>query len=209
MIARIGPFACPIVARGNEHLRGRTAAHWSGRAKLVAEQQALVNAAWGGVCAGCGRPWTAQQYRGQWLHAPACDCRWHGPRRSHQLPPHGPEHPVDVLCVRIPRERGSKLDPHDGLPYAFKAIVDKATWLFWPKGPDGKPVSKPDDSAPWLRWSYGQRLHRKPRKRLRPGDPPPDPPNKGTELCEIWIAPREDVLAPAPAVLVRWQRGEL
>jgi hypothetical protein len=206
-VIRIGPFACPVVARGNEHLRGRTAAHWSGRSKLVSEQRAMVHAAWVGVCLSCGRPWTACRYRDRWLDAPACSCRTRGPRRSHQLPPHGPQHPVDVHLVRIPRHRGRELDAHDGLPYALKAAVDQVTAELWPKGPDRKPSGTPDDSVPWLRWSYGQRPHCKARKRPRPGDPPPDPPNKGTELVEIWLAQRDDCPHCGRSMLpVRWKR---
>jgi len=197
----IGPFSCPVVARGNEHLRGRATGHWSGRAKLVSEQQAKLRAAWKGCCASCGASWTAHRLGDRWIEAASCKCRL--PRKPLYLPRHGPEHPVDVLLIRIPRHRGSELDAHDGLPFAFKAVVDAVTAELWPKLPNGKPVSKPDDSAPWLRWCYGQRPHRK-----RSGDPPPDPPNQGTELCEIWIAAREDVMAPAPAVLVRWREGE-
>jgi hypothetical protein len=99
---------------------------------------------------------------------------------------------VDVHIVRVPKHGGRGLDPHDSLPGTAKPIVDEATAQLWPKGPDGKPVSKPDDSAEWLRFSYAHRPHRKARKRPRSGDPRPDPPNKGTELVEIWIAERED-----------------
>jgi hypothetical protein len=125
------------------------------------------------------------------------------------LPLHGPAHPVDLLLIRIPRHGGRTLDSHDGLPIALKAVADEIAEQLWPKGPDGKPIGRVDDSADWFRWSYGQRDHRKPRKRPRPGDPSPDPPNRGAELCEIWLAPREDILYPTAAVLVRWQGGEL
>jgi hypothetical protein len=97
---------------------------------------------------------------------------------------------VDALLVRIPRHRGRTLDEHDGLPYALKAVADEVTKRLWPRDGKGKLVGTPDDSAPWLRWLYAQRPHRKARKRPRPGDPRPDPPNKGTELCEIVIASR-------------------
>jgi hypothetical protein len=105
---------------------------------------------------------------------------------------------VDVHIVRVPRHRGSALDAYENGPFATKPIVDEAAEQLWPKGPNGKPKSKPNDSARWLRWSYGERLHRKaknPRRMTQRGDwmpGPPDPPNRVTELCEIWIAERED-----------------
>jgi hypothetical protein len=120
-----------------------------------------------------------------------------------QLPPHGPGHSVDVLFIRIPRKgaavklaTGGSLD-WDGAVAGVKALQDEVTEQLWPRHPGTKKfIGEPDDSAPWLRWSVRQRPHRKakPPRKLPPGwvPGPPDPPNKGTELVEIWIAPRED-----------------
>lgn len=215
-----GPFALPIKARGNRHLGGRAKGHWSGEASLAAEQKARVRAAFRGRCPGCGIPAVPVRPRGKgWSSAftmAGCSFPRPQPPVCHvqrivpwQLPPYGPNNPVDALLIRVPSHRGGKLDPHDGLPHAFKAAVDQVAYELWPKGPDGEPIGRVDDSAKWFRWCYGQRPHRKARKRPRPGDPPPDPPNRGTELCEIWLAPRQDILHPTAAVLVRWQRGEL
>lgn len=188
-----GPFALPVKARGNKHLGRRTTAHWSGEAALVKEQKARVRAALRWWCPRCGE--AGRPYRQRPNSAVVSRCNGQGltiATRRPPLPPYGPDNPVDALFIRIPSHGGGKLDPHDGLPHAFKAAVDEVAYQLWPKGPDGEPIGRVDDSAAWFRWSYGQRPHRKPRKRPRPGDPPPDPPNRGTELCEIWLAPRED-----------------
>jgi hypothetical protein len=140
---------------------------------------------------GAALPPPAKQRRGEPLQWRGADDR--NPLATRRPPlPYGPDNPVDVLLIRIPSHGGGKLDPHDGLPHAFKAAVDEVAYQLWPKGPDGEPIGRVDDSAAWLRWCYGQRSHRKARKRPRPGDPPPDPSNRGTELCEIWLAPRDD-----------------
>lgn len=210
MIAHIGPFPCPVPGRGNHRVGpNQRVNHWSGEARVAKEQRRIVAAAFAGSCSQCGasqRP--VRLGKGRWLNAPTCGHR--APVAPIQLPPHGPEHDVDTMVVRVPRHRGSFLDAHDGLPQALKAIVDEVTEQLWPKGPDRKPIGQVDDSATWLRWSYGQRPPRKARKRPRPGDPPPDPPNKGTELVEIWIAPREDCPHCGRSMLpVRWERVQL
>lgn len=186
----IGPF--PVLLPPPNARHGRKVFDGG---SLVSQQRAMVRAAMSGRCSVCGTPrravrlpprkWSAAVY--------TYGCLGHAGRPvPYQLPPHGPEHSVDVHIVRVPKHRGRALDVHENLPFACKPIVDEVTLQLWPKGPGGKPVSKPDDSAPWLRFSYGHRPHRKFRQCLRSDGPIPDPPNKGTELCEIRIAPRED-----------------
>lgn len=186
---RIGPFPLAVKARGNTEI-GRNAGDFGAATR---EQRARVAAAMSGYCLRCWELPTAiqvQLHRGgrkHWRTHESCRCR--APRRPHRLPPHGPGHPVDVLLVRV---GGRPLDEHDGLPIALKAVADEVAAQLWPKDARGQPIGKVDDSASWLRWSYGQRPYRRPRKRTRPGDPPADPVGHGTRLVEIWIAPRED-----------------
>jgi hypothetical protein len=133
--------------------------------------------------------------------------------RPHQLPPHGPQNPVDVLFIRIPRA-GAPLKglDWDGAVAGVKALQDEVTEQLWPRDPiTRKLIGKPDDSAPWLRWSVRQRPHRKtkPPRKLPPGwvPGPPDPPNQGTELVEIVVAPREDCCCGRSMLPIRWERG--
>lgn len=209
-------FACPVPPRGNDHLGGRTTAHWSGRASLAAEQRVRTRCAVMWQCARCEQPATALRLSGkEWAHALAgCLCSPRsaiGPRR---LPPMGPEHPVDVLLVRVRKPLARALDSHDGLRQALKSVVDGLTEALWQRDTTGRLVGKPNDSAPWLRFSYAERPRRgekPPSPSKRPADyqpGPPDPPAE-TELVELAIARREDELVPAPAVLGRWERGEL
>lgn len=207
----IGPFAVPLPPPNARH--GRKAFDGG---SLVSQQRAMVRAAFSGRCSVCGVPRTAVRPRGaKWSRALYLySCEGHVRRvRPYLFPPHGPEHAVDVHIVRVRRYRGRPLDAHENLPFACKPIVDEITAQLWPKGPNGKPTSNPDDAAPWLRWSYGERPHRKarPPRKLPPGwvPGPPDPPNQGTELCEIVIAPREDCgcscCDPLDALIRRWE----
>jgi hypothetical protein len=217
---RIGPFpfACPWPNRGQGRVGPSDSgkAHWAKPAKLAKEQRAIVKAAFAGICRQCGAVPTAAKGRGAgWIRVPSCSCpsvRY----RPHQLPPHGPEHPADVLLVRIPRA-GAPLKglDWDGAVAGAKALIDEVTEQLWPRDPVTKKLlGKPDDSARWLRWSVRQRPPRKaklPPRKLPPGwvPGPPDPSNHGTELVEIWIAPREDCGCGRSTLPVRWQRGKL
>lgn len=200
----VGPFPCPWPNLGQGRVGPSESgkAHWAKPAGVKAQQRAIVAAAFGGPCTRCGQPWTVCEIqpggrgrRKKWIELP-CSCR--APRRRHPLPPHGPEHPVDVLFVRIPRAGApNKGLDDDGAISGAKAIRDEVTVQLWPRDPVTRELrSEPDDSARWLRFSVRQRPHRKakPPRKLPPGwvPGPPDPSNQGTELVEIWIAPRED-----------------
>jgi hypothetical protein len=101
-----------------------------------------------------------------------------------------PTRQLDVLLARIPRAgRGKRLDGGDNDSGALKHLRDVLTRLLWPYHD-----RKPDDSDGLFRWCYGQRERRE-----------GDPPNRGTELLEVVVAEREDVMAPVPAVLVGWE----
>lgn len=196
--ARIGPFPCPWPNRGQGRVGPSESgkAHWAKPAKLVKEQRAIVTAAFRGTCSRCGALPTAAKSLLGWMVRETCFCR--RPLRPRQLPPHGPQHPVDVLLVRIPRAGApAKGIDWDGAVAGAKALIDEVTVQLWPRDPVTRELlSEPDDSAPWLRFEVRQRPCRKakPPRKLPPGwvPGPPDPPNQGTELVEIWIAPRED-----------------
>lgn len=202
MICRIR-FPCPLPGRGNRDMgrrrsgKARTRAHWSGEASLAAAQKAATAAALSGCCQRCGVPWRSLAMRGgHQILAPACEHikSW---ARPHHLPPHGPDHPVDVLLVRTPRKSGNPLDLHDGLRHACKSPVDAVTAALWPKDRNGKPTGTPNDNAPWLRWEYGQ-------DKRRPGDP------EDCETLEIVVAPRDDCCGCGRSTLPdRWLRGEI
>lgn len=188
----IGPIPCPLKPRANKHLgEGRSKAHWSGEGSLAAEQRARVRAAFQCQCAVCGATATAARLPGRtWKWAiPVSACDHKALRRRQRLPLSGPDYPLDVLMIRVPSHGGRTLDD-DGLQMALKAIRDQIAEELWPRDARGKLIGTVDDSEDWLRWLYGERPHRKPRKRPRPGDPSPDPSNVGTELLEIVIAPR-------------------
>lgn len=196
----IGPFPCPWPNLGQGRVGPSESgkAHWVKPAAVKAQQRAIVKAAFAGSCWWCGAIPTAVKGKGAgWIRVPSCTCRQLR-RRLHQLPPHGPRHSVDVLIARVPRAGApNKGLDDDGAVSGAKAIRDEVTAQLWPREPVTKELlSKPDDSARWLRFEVCQRPHRKakPPRRLPPGwvPGPPDPPNQGTELVEIWIAPRED-----------------
>jgi hypothetical protein len=199
---------CPLSSAANQDYgqrRRKRGGKTGAQLGLPAKQRRVVEAALGWVCY-CGAAAIPSQLTGQWLPlAPryCCDMMRTPERRigrrlrdpqdptSWYLDGAGPERPLDLLLARIPSSpRGRELDD-DNLRRALKAARDEAAARFWPPG-----LGKPNDSAPWLRWSYGQRA-------WQAGDPP----NRGTELLEVVVAEREDVLAPAPAVLVRWQQA--
>lgn len=208
----IGPIACPLKPRANKHLGGgRSKAHWSGEGSLATEQRARVRVAFRYRCAVCGVPATAVKIHGRiWADATpasACNHRALQPWPLRIWPTQ--VRFLDVLLVRIPSHGGRPLDEHDGLPMALKAVVDEVTAQLWPRNARGQFIGKVDDSVDWLRWLYGERPHRKPRKRPRPGDHPPDPSNVGTELLEIVIAERYccPYCHDVPALKQRWLEG--
>jgi hypothetical protein len=185
------------------------------------QQRRAVEAALGWQCLGCEAAAVPSQLRGPWLavnrygccaprrlpRGPTDPSSWSrrplGPRPARRLRDPAdpsswyldfgqPGRELDVLLVRIPRAgRGKRLDRGDNDAGALKAFRDEFALRLWPPG-----LGKPDDSHSMFRWRCVQR-------EWREGDPP----NKGTELVEVIVAEREDILAPAPAVLVRWQRA--
>lgn len=61
------------------------------------------------------------------------------------------------VVVTLTRHGAGVLDPHDGLPNAFKSVVDEiAEWLPLPKKPGAKGTLRADDSDPRVTWKYDQ-----------------------------------------------------
>lgn len=156
---------------------------------LVAEQRRATLAALGYRCSRCGES-------GQTLPrvlSPVCSCstpfRLADPRPRPVIA--GPEHPLDVLLVRIPSAPRGKLVDKTNLWQCLKTVQDAFVEQLWAWN---KLPGRPDDSVGWLRFCCEQTTE----GRIR-----------GTEQCLVVVAEREDIMAPTPAVLVRWREGAL
>jgi hypothetical protein len=164
-------FAVRLPSRANEQhgRRKKKGGKLGAKISLPAEQRAATAAALGWWCPRCGVPARSLGGPGG-LRVTTCSCGKH--RLADERPPvtAGPEHPVDVLLIRV----GAPLDD-DNLQGALKAVRDEVTAQLWRWN---ELPGKPDDSAPWLRWCYEQTTEGHTRG--------------CSEQCEIAIASRED-----------------
>lgn len=161
---------------------------------LPGRQRRAVAAALGYVCPQCDAPAETLRLRGGSTIA-ITSCRCTRLRVVVERPPLlcGPEHPVDVLLVRVPAPGGKPLDEPYNLGEALKSPQDGVADVLWSWA---KQPGKSRDNVPWMRWHCRQRKRRQ-------GDP------EGSELLELVIAPREvcSCCGDEPAIVRRWRAG--